>query len=177
LALTGVVGIILGLASQESLANIFAGLALQMDRPYAYGDYLRLPSGEIVRLRKIGIRSTKLVDSHGNEIISSNSEFAKLRVTKIGSARSKDVLEVYFEAPIALESGDLRAQLSMRLKKKRLEGISEGDIRVTVTSVKAPGWYEAVLYIPVEDLGNSVAITHEVNTFIAGKIRGTLSRK
>jgi len=41
LAVTSIAGIILGLASQETLGNIFAGIALQLDRPFRYGDYIK----------------------------------------------------------------------------------------------------------------------------------------
>ncbi len=83
LTVTSVVALILGLASQETLSNFFAGLALQLDRPYQYGNFLRLPSGEVVKLQKIGIRSTKLEDLNGNDVVISNSEFAKFRITNL----------------------------------------------------------------------------------------------
>ncbi len=83
LAITSVLGIIVGLASQETLANIFAGLALQIDRPYVYNEYLRLVTGEVLRLKKIGVRSTKLDDAEGNIVVMSNSEFAKQRIINL----------------------------------------------------------------------------------------------
>jgi small-conductance mechanosensitive channel len=39
--------ILLGIAGQQSLANIFAGLVLLLSRPFAVGDYIRVKSGAL----------------------------------------------------------------------------------------------------------------------------------
>lgn len=80
IAITSVIAVLLALASQETLLNIFAGLALQIDRPYQYGDILQSASGEILKLEKIGLRSTKMKDENNNWMIISNSEFAKQKI-------------------------------------------------------------------------------------------------
>jgi len=42
-----VTGILLGIAGQQSLANVFAGLVLLLSRPFAVGDPIRLRSGAL----------------------------------------------------------------------------------------------------------------------------------
>ena len=39
--------ILLGIAGQQALANVFAGLMLLISRPFAVGDYVRLKSGAL----------------------------------------------------------------------------------------------------------------------------------
>jgi small-conductance mechanosensitive channel len=39
--------ILLGIAAQQSLANVFAGLVLLLSRPFVVGDYIRLKSGAL----------------------------------------------------------------------------------------------------------------------------------
>ena len=39
--------ILLGIAGQQSLSNIFAGLVLLLSRPFMVGDYIRLKSGAL----------------------------------------------------------------------------------------------------------------------------------
>ncbi len=39
--------ILLGIAAQQSLANIFAGLVLLLSRPFSVGDYIRIKSGAL----------------------------------------------------------------------------------------------------------------------------------
>jgi small-conductance mechanosensitive channel len=43
----GVTGIVLGIAAQQSLANVFASLVLLFARPFVVGDHIRIRSGAI----------------------------------------------------------------------------------------------------------------------------------
>jgi hypothetical protein len=71
LALGGAVtGILLGIAGQQSLANVFAGLVLLLSRPFSVGDPIRLRSGALGgqlegRVTEIGITYLKLDTGDG----------------------------------------------------------------------------------------------------------------
>jgi small-conductance mechanosensitive channel len=71
LALGGAVtGILLGIAGQQSLANVFAGLVLLLSRPFAVGDPIRLRSGALGgqiegRVTEIGITYLRLDTGDG----------------------------------------------------------------------------------------------------------------
>ncbi|MBM3229354.1 mechanosensitive ion channel family protein [Candidatus Parvarchaeota archaeon] len=171
LTFTSVIGIVIGLASQESLANIFAGLALQLDRQYHYGDYLRLPSGEIARLRKIGMRSSRLLDLAGNAIIISNSEFAKMRVTRVGATKTIAKASIAFEAPIGVGPADLLEFIKRRLSKADLELIeSVNGLEAGVTKVKAPGWYEGSINFQIKDMADLGKITDRISRVIIERL-------
>jgi MscS family membrane protein len=59
LASLGVAGIILGLAVQDSLSNIFSGISMIFDRAYKVGDIISLDTGESGVVYDVGLRSTK----------------------------------------------------------------------------------------------------------------------
>src|SRR6202034_589548 len=60
LASTAVVAVVVGLALQESLGNIFSGLTLQMGKAFAPGDWIK--SGDFIgRVQGIGWRSTAII--------------------------------------------------------------------------------------------------------------------
>ena len=126
LAVTSVLGLILGLASQETLGNIFAGIALQIDRPYHYGDYLKLPSGEIAKLDKIGMRTTRMTDMMHNTIIISNSEFAKLRVTNLSLPDDVSIVPVQAELPGNADLPALKKRLDGALLRAKPKGLMFG---------------------------------------------------
>lgn len=65
----GVVGLVVGLAAQHSLGNLFSGLLLMLDRPFKIGDVVKLDTGEICRVRKIGLRTTQLYNTFDHDII------------------------------------------------------------------------------------------------------------
>jgi len=76
----GVVGIAVGFAAQESLANLFAGVLIIADAPYQIGDLLELDNGDRGEVVEIGIRSTRLLTTDGVEIIVPNSIMANTKV-------------------------------------------------------------------------------------------------
>jgi MscS family membrane protein len=177
IAVTSVAGLILGLASQETLANVFAGIALQVDRPYHYGDYLKLPTGEIVKLDKIGMRTTKMSDMSHNTVIISNSEFAKLRVTNLSLPDDISVVSVQAELPSSSDLGRLKERLSALLKKKQPHGLlAELGFTLAIDSVK-PSTVVFSYSFWVKDYENAPAIRELVNREILAFAQGEGKRR
>ncbi|MFB6185128.1 MAG: mechanosensitive ion channel family protein [Haloarculaceae archaeon] len=58
LASAGIVGVVVGLAARDTIANFFGSIALYFDGTYKVGDYIVLESGERGRVEDISIRST-----------------------------------------------------------------------------------------------------------------------
>ena len=56
----GVLGLVLGLALQETLGNIFSGISLLIEAPFRKGDLILLPDGRTSEVLQLGIRSTML---------------------------------------------------------------------------------------------------------------------
>ncbi|MBI4444519.1 MAG: mechanosensitive ion channel family protein [Acidobacteria bacterium] len=56
----GVGGLAVGLALQDTLANIFAGITIMVDRPFRINDRIQVPSGAIGDVVAIGMRSTRI---------------------------------------------------------------------------------------------------------------------
>ncbi len=126
-----VAALVLGLASQESLANIFAGLALQLDRPYLYRDYLKLVTGEVVKLRKIGLRSTKLDDLHGSTMVLSNSEFAKQRIVNLSKPGSEFKIDLVIEVPISANLEKFESHIKTKANQfEKEQGIKDISVKI-----------------------------------------------
>lgn len=58
LASAGILGIVIGFAARDTIANFFGSIALYTDGTYRVGDYIVLESGERGRVEDISIRST-----------------------------------------------------------------------------------------------------------------------
>jgi MscS family membrane protein len=56
----GVLGLVLGLALQETLGNIFSGLSLLIEAPFRKGDLVALSDGRTCEVIHLGMRSTML---------------------------------------------------------------------------------------------------------------------
>lgn len=72
LASAGVLGIVLGLAAKDSLANLFAGIFILADAPYKVGDFIMLDDMR-GRVTMIGIRSTRILTRDDIEITIPNA--------------------------------------------------------------------------------------------------------
>jgi len=140
-AIASVVGVVLGLASQETLANIFAGLALQLDRPFSYGEYLKFSSnGEVARLVKIGLRSSRLEDLNGNVIMISNSELAKQRVTNLSRPTDEFGSSILVETPKETDLKALEKHLNAAILSKEAKdfaGIKREKVSLVLERVSA----------------------------------------
>ncbi|PYL49651.1 MAG: hypothetical protein DMF40_01725 [Verrucomicrobia bacterium] len=79
---SGVAAIILGLAGQNLLSGIIAGVSLQMNRPYKVGDWLRVGEtfGEV---REINWRSTRLRTNDDIYLDIPNSEIVKTTIVNL----------------------------------------------------------------------------------------------
>jgi len=80
LASAGVIGIAVGFAARDTLANLFAGFFIIADAPYKLGDYIVLDTGDRGEVTKVGIRSTRLLTRDDVEITVPNSEMANAKI-------------------------------------------------------------------------------------------------
>ena len=61
LAAGGIVGIVVGIAAQDTISNFIGGISLFFDNTYKLGDFVLLESGERGTVVDIGIRSTTVL--------------------------------------------------------------------------------------------------------------------
>ncbi len=71
----GVIGLVLGLALQDPLANIFSGISLLIEAPFRTGDLIILEDGRVCEVEKMGLRSTQFysVEEHSTVFVPNRS--------------------------------------------------------------------------------------------------------
>jgi MscS family membrane protein len=80
LASAGIIGIAVGFAAKDTLANLFAGIFILADAPYKLGDFINLDSGERGQVTQIGLRSTRLLTRDDVEITIPNAVIANAKI-------------------------------------------------------------------------------------------------
>ncbi|MBT8143278.1 MAG: mechanosensitive ion channel family protein [Gammaproteobacteria bacterium] len=80
LASAGIVGIAVGFAARDTLANLFSGFFILADAPYTIGDYVNLDSGERGKVTHVGMRSTRLLTRDDIEITVPNAVIANAKI-------------------------------------------------------------------------------------------------
>jgi small-conductance mechanosensitive channel/CRP-like cAMP-binding protein len=80
LAASGIVAATIGFALQDTLANLFAGLGIQIDRPFRVGQWITVGSYEGL-VTAVTWRATKIRTKLGNLVILPNNLTAKEAIT------------------------------------------------------------------------------------------------
>ena len=96
LATSGIIAIVLGLALQSTLADVFSGIAVGLERPYRAGDLIWVEGGIEGQVLQVTWRSTQISTGQNNIAIVPNSVIAKARVINRSrpTAMRGDTLEV-----------------------------------------------------------------------------------
>lgn len=81
LATSGVLAIVLGLALQNTLSDVFSGLAINMERPFGAGDWITVANDAEGQVIEINWRATRIKTASNDLIVIPNSVVAKAIVT------------------------------------------------------------------------------------------------
>ncbi len=88
LASAGILGIAIGFAAKDTLANLFAGIFILTDAPYRIGDFIVLGDNRGM-VTHIGIRSTRILTRDDIEITIPNASIANSQIINETSGRHK----------------------------------------------------------------------------------------
>jgi len=88
-ASAGIVGIAVGFAARDTLANLFSGVFILVDAPYRIGDMILLDTGERGLVTEVGIRSTRILTRDDVEIIIPNAQIGAAKITNESGGRSR----------------------------------------------------------------------------------------
>ena len=85
LATSGAVAIILGLALQSTLSDVFSGIVLSFSRPYRPGDWINIEGGTDGRVIEMNWRATHVLTGRRDLAIVPNSTIAKSKIVNVSS--------------------------------------------------------------------------------------------
>jgi small-conductance mechanosensitive channel len=79
-ATSGIIAIVLGLALQGTLSDVFSGISLNIEKPFQIGDEILLEGGAEGQVIEINWRSTHLRNAANDLVVVPNSAMAKMRI-------------------------------------------------------------------------------------------------
>lgn len=85
LATSGAIAIILGLALQSTLSDVFSGIVLNFSRPYRPGDWISIEGGTDGRVIETNWRATHVLTAKRDLAIVPNSTIAKAKIVNSSS--------------------------------------------------------------------------------------------
>jgi small-conductance mechanosensitive channel/CRP-like cAMP-binding protein len=96
---------VIGLALQETLGNIMAGLALQLERDLEIGDWIKIDDKITGRIREVRWRATTVVTKNGDLILIPNGVIARSMITNFSrptaAHRQWVFIRIHFRYPPA----------------------------------------------------------------------------
>jgi small-conductance mechanosensitive channel len=164
LATSGVVAIILGLALQSTLGDVFSGVVLSFSRPYRPGDWISVEGGTDGRVVELNWRATYILTGRRDLAIVPNSTIAKSKIVNVSS-------------PSGLHGTAVTVQVEARTSPSRCIEILEHSIRnsrlivatpaptITVKTINAT-YTEFEIAFFVEELASTVKAQNELFDFI-----------
>lgn len=166
---TSAVGaVVVGFALQDTLGNLFAGLAIQIEKPFRVGDWI-LVSGRDGQVQEITWRATKLLTKDGEFLVVPNSIVSKEPVLNyseptVANSVSVDVGASYLTPPNEVKSAILEAignaPLAIRAPEPKVLLQSFGDSAINYTA-----------YFWVNDFGMEREARDQVRTNIWYELR------
>ncbi len=102
--------VVIGFALQDTLGNAFAGLAIQMEKPFRVGHWIAVGSFE-GRVAEITWRATKLRTKTGNFVVVPNNIISKEAITNYSEPSAPTRLQVEVGASYLTPPGEVKAAL------------------------------------------------------------------
>lgn len=156
LATSGAVAIILGLAVQSTLGDVFSGIVLNATKPFRVDDWIRVDDieGKVI---EIDWRSTHLLTSEGSMAVIPNAMAAKTRIVNFSRPDHFHSVTLTVELPVRL-----RPSLVLDSLEKALQGCRELLAKPKAGAVvKASGLrsveYEITGYVKSRDRRSAVS--------------------
>lgn len=138
----GIGGVAIALALQKILGDLFASLAIVLDRPFVLGDFLVLDD-YLGSVEHIGLKSTRLRSLSGEQLVISNADLLASRIRNYGRMRERRVvfqIGVTYQTPKAVLTeipGLLRAAVEAQKGTRfdRAHFVGFGDSSLTFETV------------------------------------------
>lgn len=124
IASLGVMGLAVGFAAKDTIANLFAGVFILADQPYKIGDYIVLDSGERGKVRHIGIRSTRILTRSDVEITIPNSIMGNTKITNESGGPVKKT-RVFIDVGVAYGSNLEKVEKVILKALEKVENIEK----------------------------------------------------
>jgi len=154
LAGLGIGGIAVALAAQKVLGDLFASVSIILDKPFEVGDSISL--GTINgTVESIGIKTTRIRSSTGEQIVISNGDLLESRVTNFKRMQERrvtfniNVSNQNLQTIVPLVKGIIESQSDVRFERGHLKSFSAGSLEYEfVYWVTKP---EYIVYMNVQE--------------------------
>ena len=164
LATSGVVAIILGLALQSTLGDVFSGIVLSFSRPYRPGDWISVEGSTDGRVIELNWRATYILTARRDLAILPNSTIAKSKIVNVSSPSGLHGTTVTVQVDSQTAPSRCSEVLEYALRNSRLI-VATPAPTITIKTINAT-YAEFEIAFFVEELASTVKAQNELFDFI-----------
>lgn len=154
LATSAIFTIVLGLALQDTLGNLFSGVALQIERPFQIEDWVEIHNGSekwIGQIQEITWRATSLI-GHGDElIVIPNKTIAQSQLIIFSEKNKPARFSHLFRFPFDVDILKAKASILEGVKSVP-EVMNDPEPRVLIMEV-TESWVSMKIFYSLKDYG------------------------
>jgi small-conductance mechanosensitive channel len=157
----GIGGVAVALGLQSVLGDLFASLAIVLDKPFVMNDFI-VVNEHMGSVEHVGLKTTRIRSLTGEQIIFSNSDLLRSRIRNYGRMTERRVLfliGVHFQTPHAklaaipgLVRSIIEAQPGVRFDRCHFKEFGESSLV-----------FETVFYVKNPDYNVSMDVQHAIN--------------
>ena len=157
----GIGGIAIGLAAQNFIGDLLSSLTINLDKPFVVGDSIQVGtfSGRVMH---IGVKSTRLMNLSGEELVISNSDLLGSRIQNFQRMTERRVvftLKLDYATPVealkripAILQEEIERVPNTRFSRAHFQAF--GDVALQ---------FEVVYFVTSPDYGDHVQAQHAIN--------------
>jgi MscS family membrane protein len=166
----GIAGLVIAFAAQDTFSNLFSGVFLLLDRPFKEGDDIQLETGEVCRVERIGLRTTRLYHGRNHElIVLPNNQLATKRVTNLAGPDPRYWVSINVGAAYGSDPEKV---------KSALYAVARAHPKV----VQAEGWKPLVLFLnfgesSLDFVLRTAVLDYRDRVLVASELRAAIKDK
>src|SRR5580765_7764023 len=168
LATTAVGAVVIGFALQDTLGNLFSGLAIQIEKPFRVGHWVTI-GGIDGLVSEVTWRATKIRTKAGNFVVVPNSVVAKETITNYSEPTQDTRLELEVGASYDTPPNEVKAVIARALRGEPLL-VSTREPEILIADFAA----SAITYrvrVWTADFGTDIYVRDRMRTLIYYALR------
>ncbi len=163
LATSAIFSLVLGLALQDTLGNLFAGVALQFDKPYEIGDWIEVQSNGqkwIGQVSEITWRATVLLGFTEEAITVPNRMVGQSEISNFATKYRPIIRTQIYRLPLASSVSQVKELLS--LSAQDVPGVQKNPPPFVLISETTESWVAFKLVYYIENYGDQFLIADRI---------------
>lgn len=162
LTTSAVLSIVLGLALQDTLGNLFAAISLQIDKPFELDDWIEIKTGDEKisgQVKEISWRGTVLLAVTDEYITIPNRMIAQCQIVNFSGKQRPFYRGYFFRIPFGSDLAKVKSILLDSVRE--IPGVSSASPSLAIVTDTTDSWITLKVVYPITNYGSQYLIADQ----------------